>query len=81
MKKLIAALALAASLGACAKDDTGKVALDADKVRIAVMLTCALAPTAAQIAQLYTDNKDVRTTEQATALLCAAALPIVKVPG
>ncbi len=42
------------------------------------MLTCALAPTAAQIVQLYTDNKDVKTTDQAVALICAAALPIVK---
>lgn len=80
MKLLIAATTALVLLG-CQSTDQAKTSLDPEKVRLAVLLTCALAPTAAEIAQLYTDNKNVRTTEQATALLCAAALPIVKVPA
>ncbi len=74
----LALLAIALSLAACSTTDTGKTSLDPEKVRLAVMLTCALAPTAADIVRLYTENRAVQTTEQATALLCAAALPIVK---
>jgi hypothetical protein len=80
MKRFIV-LAAAFALAACQTNDAGKTSLDPEKVRLAVMLTCALAPTAAEIAQLYSENKAIKTTEQATALLCAAALPIVKVDG
>lgn len=78
MKRLII-LAAAFALAACQTNDAGKTSVDPEKVRVAVMLTCALAPSVAEIAKLYTENKAVKTAEQATALLCAAALPIVKV--
>lgn len=80
MKTFALIAALAVALTACQTNDTGKTSLDPEKVRLAVMLTCALAPTAGEIAKLYTENKAIDTTEKATALLCAAALPIVKVP-
>jgi hypothetical protein len=79
MKRSIVLAAIALCLSACQTNDAGKTGLDPEKVRLAVLLTCALAPTAADIAKLYTENKAVKTTEQATALLCAAALPIVRV--
>ena len=76
--KRIFLIGLSVSLAACSTNETtGKQEIDYDKVRAATMLTCAVAPTAAQIAQLYTDNKNVRTTHDAVALMCSAALPII----
>lgn len=79
MRKIIA-LAIACALMGCQTNDAGKTSIDWEKVRLAATLTCGIAPTAAQVAQLYTDNKSVKTTDHAVALLCAAALPIVRIP-
>lgn len=76
MYKYIAITSLAL-VTACTTNDAGKQVVDYDKVKLAAQLTCALAPSAAQIAQMYTDNKNVKTTKDAVALLCAAALPII----
>lgn len=62
---------------ACTTNDTGKKVVDVEAVKRATILTCALAPTAAQIAEIYTDNKNVTKTEHAVALLCAGAAPLV----
>lgn len=77
MLKNTLAIATVLVLVACTTNEQGKRVIDYEKVRAAALATCVIAPTAAQIAQLYTDNKDVKTTEQAVALLCAAALPVI----
>lgn len=79
MRKLVAVATTCALMG-CQTNDAGKTSVDWEKVRLAATLTCGIAPTAVQVAQLYTDNKNVKTTDHAVALLCAATLPIVKVP-
>lgn len=42
-----------------------------DKVQNAALIACMLAPTAGEIAALYTDDKNVATTTQAANILCA----------
>lgn len=70
----------AIALGACTTNEAGKQVVDVEAVKTAALLTCAVAPTAAQIAQMYTDNKNVKTTKDAVALICAAVLPIITAP-
>jgi hypothetical protein len=68
----------------CATNSNGQKVVDPNTlaaIQEAARITCALAPTAAAVANMYTNNADVKTTEGAVALLCAAAVPGSVVPA
>lgn len=64
-------------VGACTTAPDGRKIVDAEKVKNYALLACLIAPTSAQIIQLYTDNKNIETTEQAVEILCKAAAPVI----
>lgn len=77
---LLAAIML--TTAACsAPPDPARTAQVVAIVQTGAQITCAFAPTAAAITDLYTKNPDVKTTEQAIALLCASVHPNVIVPA
>lgn len=78
MKRSILILAAGALLGACTTTAAGQKTVDPNvlaAIQAGAIVVCGVAPTAGAIADLYTQNKDVKTTEAAIALACAALRP------
>lgn len=73
------AILLAAAIGLCGCNTTpdgSKSSVDWEAVSKAAAITCALTPTVAQIAAIYTDNPKVQKTEDVALLLCKAFVEI-----
>jgi len=69
---------IALALGACTTNSAGVKVVDPQvlaDVQTGAKIICGVAPAAGAIANLYTNNQDVKTTEGAIALACAAAVP------
>lgn len=82
MKRSI--LILACLLGACTTSATGQKTVAPNVLALVqqgAIITCGIAPTAGAIADLYTKNADVKTTETAIAMACAALKPNSVVPA
>lgn len=84
MKRSILILGAVALLAGCTTTATGQKTVDPNVLALiqqGAIITCGIAPTAGAIADLYTQNKDVKTTETAIALACAALRPNSVVPA
>lgn len=68
-------------LDACTKTETGQRQVDYQAIQNGALVACAVAPTAEQIAALYTSDPNVQKTEQAVAILCAALAAKVVQPA
>lgn len=88
MKRYIPILAIAVLiLAACTRCTTapnGQKTVDPNvlaAIQAGAVITCGIAPTASAIANLYTQNPAVTTTETAIAMACAALKPNSVVPA
>ncbi len=71
-------LVAAPMLGGCATNAAGQKVVDPSvlaTVQAAAKAICGVVPTAAIVANLYTNNADVKTAESAATLACALAVP------
>lgn len=84
MRKLAAIIFIASAVGACTTSATGQKTVDPNvlaAIQAGAVITCGIAPTASAIANLYTQNPAVTTTETAIAMACAALKPNSVVPA
>lgn len=80
---IVAGLLILPMLVGCVTAPNGQKTVDPAVLALVqqgAIITCGVAPTASAVANLYTKNADVVTTEKAIAMACAALVPNSVVP-